>query len=219
MANDLLYGNTGIDTVLDTISRTVAITNTVPVTSINLLNSNQLVDWQFTIRETTGITNIDLTITIYQQNSNYIIKQPLSRGGSWTYQGYGSVTIDAVAINAGTGSLEFSIKPLTSTIPYIMVAGQTTFQTLTGPGTWDPVDSLSNATPSGFSPPFCKFVTILPSFTTSYRFVDQTGVAVWTSAVLLHTDLQWREIRLFPWHSLEVMAAVGVQAITSLWHN
>jgi len=219
-SDNLLSGTKGLQQLIDTISRTAAITNTVPPTIVNLLRSNQLTDWELTIRETTGNTDIDLTVTLSQQNSSYIIKQPIGRGGGWQYQGFGAVNIDAVAVNAGTGSLEFSLKPITSKIPDIMVAGQTTVQVLGAIGVFSPVDNLSNATPSGYAPPFCKFVTLLPSFTSVYRWVDMTGLVVWTSAPLLHTDPAWDNIRIFPWHTLEVAGNVGAgQGLVSLWHN
>jgi len=219
MNEELLFATRGIQPLIDTISRTAAITNTVPANTVNLLRSNQLTDWELTIRETTGITDIDLTLTISQQSSSYVIKQPLNRGGGWQYQGFGAVQIDAIAVNAGTGSLELSIKPITSKIPYIMVAGQSTRQTLAVAGNWYPLDNLSNATPSGYAPPFTKFVAAKPSGNTALRFVDGTGVAIWQSPVLTAVDNFWDEIRIYPWFALEVQPAVNGQFITTLWYN
>ncbi len=220
MHNDkLLSGTKGLQSLIDTISRTAAITNTVPVTVVNLLRSNQLTDWELTIRETTGITDIDLTMTISQQNSSYILKQPISRGGGWQYQGFGAVNIDAVAINAGTGSLEFSLKPITSKIPYIVVAGQTTRQALGGGGVFVPLDNLSNETPSGSVPPFTKFVSLKPSGNMQIRFIDPTGTPVWGSPVLTAVDPYWHEIRMFPWLSMEVAPAGAGQFVTTLYYN
>ena len=82
MAHDLLSPLRGMDPVDWAISRTVTVPHTVPVPTEELvLNSNQQTDWQFTIREISGIADLKVTVTVAQQASNYIIEQPVGRGG------------------------------------------------------------------------------------------------------------------------------------------
>lgn len=218
MANDL-RADRGLNTVFNTVSRTVSITNTVPATTVRLLQSNQMADWELVIRETTGITDIEITLTLTQEQSEYLVKQPISRGGGWSYQGFGPVKIEGVAINAGTGELQLSIKPITSVIPYIMVAGQTTRQALGGAGVFVGIDNLSNATPSGSMPPFTKFVCLKPSGNTSFQYVDITGTVIWGTGVLTPLQAFWTEIRMWPWLRIEVAPAGAGQFISALYYN
>jgi hypothetical protein len=214
-----LRGDRGLNTSFNTVSRTVSITNTVPATSVRLLQSNQSTDWEFVIRETTGITDIDITLTLTTEQSEFIVKQPLNRGGAWSYQGWGPVKIEAIAVNAGTGELQLSLNPQSSKIPYIMVAGQSTRQSLLVAGTFYPLDNLSNQAPSGYAPPFTKFVSLKPSGNSAIRFVDMTGTNIWQTAVLTPIDPFFDEIRIYPWFRIDIQPQGAAQFVSSLWYN
>jgi len=218
--SDLLRSDAGLDSYQYVLSRTVKVPHSAPTpTVIKCLQSNQLTDWDLVITETSQTTNIKITLTISNENGSYTIIQPIGFGGGWKYQGYGSVLIEAEAVNASTGTLVCSLTPPTFKDSYICVGNSTTYQTLGGAGIFTPVENLTNTTPAGYSPPFCTFVTLLPSFTSNYRFVDQTGTAVYFPGNLLKTDDAWRNIRLHPWYKLEVAPLNAGSGLVALWHN
>ena len=170
--SDLLRSEAGLDSYQYVLSRTVKVPHSVPTpTVIKCLQSNQLTDWDLVITETSQTTNIKITLTISNENGSYTIIQPIGFGGGWKYQGYGSVLIEAEAVNASTGVLVLSLTPPTFKNSYISVGNTTTFQTLPGAGIFSPVENLTNTTPAGHTPPFCTFVTLLPSFTSDYSFI------------------------------------------------
>lgn len=218
--DSLIHQNIGLDAVNDVLSRQVKINHTAPTpTILNCLQNNQLTEWSLTVTETGLTTDAQLTITISQANTSYQFKQPLNRGGSWTMQGWGSCRVDAEAIHAGTVRLDLSLTPSTFVVPYVMVAGSATFQSLPLAGVFYPVESLANLTPSGYSPPFCTFVSLKPTFNTAIRFVDNTGTTVYQTAILTNIDEYWKEIRLFPWLKIEVAPQNNGQGLSALWHN
>lgn len=208
-----------IEALQDVISRTVKVENTTPPTVINCIQSNQLTDFNLVVRETSGVTDISLTITLSQANSEFIIKQPINRGGAFSYQGFGSIRVQAEAINAGTGLLELSLTPQSHLIPYIMVAGQTTRQSLPVALNYYAVESLSNATPAGYAPPFTKFLAMKPSGDSVIRFVDITGTVIWQSGIMAADDDFFKEIRIFPWYRIDIRPQAAAQFVSSLWYN
>lgn len=218
--NELLVPNAGLDSFNFVVSRTVKVPHSSPVpTVVRCLQNNQLTDWDLVIQETSGTTNIQVILTITNENGEYTLKQPIGMGGAWKYQGFGSVIVSAEAVNASTGTLVLSLTPPTSLNDYICVGNTTTYQVLTLAANWYPVENLTNVTPAGYSPPFCTHVTLLPSFTTDIRFVDQTGTPVWFPGLTLKTSDMWRNIRLHPWYKLEASPQNPGQGLVALWHN
>lgn len=221
MAHDLLSPLRGMDPVDWAISRTVTVPHTVPVPTEELvLNSNQQTDWQFTLREISGIADLKVTVTVAQQASNYIIEQPVGRGGGWQYQGFGPVQVHVEVMNApGPGVVEVSLQPLTNYASYIAVAGQTTFTNLAAPAVFVPIPNLTDTTPAGYAPPFCTLLTIRPSFDCNLRAMDMTGAFIWQTGNLTRDDPYWRNIPVFPWYSLEIAPLNAGTGLTNLWHN
>lgn len=218
--DSLIHQKMGLDGLNRVISRTVKIANTVPTpTLLNCLQSNQLTEWTLTVTETGLTTDAQLTITIRQENTSYEFKQPLNRGGSWTMQGWGSVLVQGEAINAGTVRLDLSLTPSSFVIPYVMVAGTSTSQTLTVAGAWVDLQSLANLTPAGYAPPFCKFVTIRNTANTYIRLLDSTGTSSFQAGPFIPTEPIWNSFRIFPWQKIQVAPVVALQRTAALWHN
>ena len=87
-----LIRDAGLDSYLDVLSREVKVPHTTPTpTVVNCLQSNQLSEWTLTVTEIDGLADISLTVTLTQQNTEYVYKQPLNRGGGWSLQGWGAV--------------------------------------------------------------------------------------------------------------------------------
>lgn len=218
--SDLLRSEAGLDSLQYVLSRTVKVPHTAPTpTVIKCLQSNQLTDWDLVITETSGTTNVKITVTISNENGSYTIIQPIGFGGGWKYQGFGSVLIEAESVNASTATLVCSLTPPTFKNSYTCLGNTTTYQTLTVAGTFYPVENITNVTPAGYSPPFCTMVTLLPSFTSDFRFVDQTGTPVYFPGNTLKNDPIWKNIRLHPWYKLEVAGLNPGQGLVALWHN
>ena len=215
-----LIRDAGLDSYLDVLSREVKVPHTPPTpTVVNCLQTNQLSEWTLTVTEIDGLADISLTVTLTQQNTEYVYKQPLNRGGGWSLQGWGAVKIEAEAINNATGKIQLSLQPETAILPYVMVAGATTFQTLPGAGIFTPINNITNVTPAGYAPPFTKFVSLKPSGATTIRFVDPAGNIVWQSPALAATDVYWYEIRIFPWLKMEIAGSLPAQTLTTLFYN
>ena len=74
-------------------------------------------------------------------------------------------------------------------------------------------------TPAGYTPPFCNRITLYPSFTAAFQFVDGTGAPVYFTSNLLKTDPLWRNIPIMPWYQLEVAGLNPGTGLTALWNN
>ena len=73
-----LIRDAGLDSYLDVLSREVKVPHTTPTpTVVNCLQSNQLSEWTLTVTEIDGLADISLTVTLGQQNTDYIYKQPV----------------------------------------------------------------------------------------------------------------------------------------------
>jgi hypothetical protein len=220
MKHNLLQREAGLDSYFDVLSREIKVPNTTPVpTEAKILQSNQLSEWNLVIAELSGNCDLQLKIVLKQQNSEYTYKQPLNRGGSWSLQGWGAVTVFATAINAGTATVSVSLQPETSINPYVMNQGNTTFQNAPVIGTFYDIESTSDITPAGYAPPFTRFLDLLPVTDGKYRYVDSTGAVIWASGTLSRLDPLFRNIRVFPWYKLQLAGTAVNQAFGVLWHN
>ena len=217
---DLLQRELGLDAYNDVLSRQIKVPHTAPVpTVIRVLQSNQLSEWTLTINEIDGLADVKLEITLKQQNTEYTYHQPLNRGGGYSIQGWGAITVTAEAINNATAKLNVSLQPEVSVKPYISVAGQTTATILAVAGTFYDIPNITNLTPDGYAPPFCDFVTLRPGADIELRALDYTGAFAWRTGNLPRDSVYWKNVRVFPWYKLQVAPVVGGISFSNLWHN
>ena len=77
----IIRSDAGLDSYQYVLSRTVKVPHSAPSpTVIKCLQSNQLTDWDLVITETSGTTNIKITLTISNENGSYSIIQPIGFG-------------------------------------------------------------------------------------------------------------------------------------------
>ncbi len=217
---ELLQREKGLDAYNDVLSRQIKVPHTSPVpTVLRILQSNQLSEWTLTINEIDGLADVKLEITLKQQNTEYTYHQPLNRGGGYSIQGWGAITVTAEAINNATAKLNVSLQPETSVRPPVYNQGSTTFSILAIAGVEYEIPNTTDLTPAGYPPPFCTFLDIHVGNPCQLIARDITGTQVWFDPAMAPESLYWRDIRIFPWFKYTLSTALGGTRFTNLWHN
>ena len=203
----LLIANRGIR-ALD-----LAISNNcpVPIGGIEILNSNQEVQWELIVRDTSRVTDYEIQIVIAQSSTETSRTISLSRGSAISYSGFGAVRVFATP-NVLAGNVFVSLGPQGHHPRRYRTMGNPTWQSVAAPiGNFVPVDSGGDGV-NGYAPPFCDRLTILPAFAgagSSIRFVDSAGVVIVQRTGLLNTDPFWNEIIVIPFFQIQIAGALG----------
>jgi len=217
---DLLQREKGLNAYSDVLSRQINIPHSAPTPKIvRVLQSNQLSEWTLTVTEISGLADIKLEITLNQQNTKYTYHQPLNRGGGYSLQGWGAVTITAEAINAATGVINVSLQPETSVRPDVFVQGSTTYTNLVIAATEYNIPNTTNLTPAGYAPPFCTMLDVHVESASQLIARDIAGTRVWFDAPQPPESLYWRNINVYPWFKYSIYNALANQKMSNLWHN